>query len=110
MSPPFDFIRFSKFSVWVRRFQDGNATGNAISALMEPMHTAEDVLKVMQSLMKLESIALDQLSLFAPKSSAEYDDANRISAGTSISEVLAFGGTDDKNPLFLVVPDGERIS
>ena len=96
--------------MWVRRFQEGNASGNAIDIDLPSHSIASDVLKGIQLLMKLESIALDQLSLFAPKSSAEYDDANRISAGTSISEVLAFGGTDDKNPLFLVVPDGERIS
>ena len=73
----------------------------------------EDLAGTLKSLAAKEmelSFPLNEVSLFAPKSSTEYNEKKRISAGTSISEVLSFGGTDDKNPLFLVVPEGEPHS
>ena len=74
------------------------------------MHTAEDVLKVMQSLMKLESIAIDQLSLFATKSSAEYDESHKIEIDEKISEIVKIGGITKENPLLLVIAGGNSFA
>ena len=74
----------------------------------------EDLAGTLKSLaaekFKLTTIPENQLSLFASISSTEYDKAGRIEIDEKISEIVKKGGITKENPLFLVVPDGERIS
>ena len=73
----------------------------------------EDLAGTLKSLAAKEmelSFPLNEVSLFAPKSSTEYDKAGKIEIDEKISEIVKKGGITKENPLFLVVPDGERIS